>query len=641
MKNVLRKFSFVLCFLCLVLMVGCKKEEHKDPVKLEEPENVVVSSDYILTWAPVANASGYSIRIGSFVDSVTTTTYDLNKVLLEGSNFIFLEALGDDKNYLDSDASFIQVEYTRYSPEKFKDAVKEIYSDNSVEISDTDIDETIEIIEEALKGTKATKDDALVVLDFIVSFTNAPLFDDSMAALQEFKNIEIGSEDLASFLYNLIDEYLVKEQENGNSTATMLLYVLSGNKKTVVDTIEAVYLYSTEFGDQYTVAVEKYDKSSRTDNDGYIFYKEIVDALFNEKRPAEEDVLEITSAIKYALGMFESADFGTEELQAITDVLNLVESTYEPIMDATYKVLTVITVDQYSVINDAMKVLEDVNENGLSWDNRHEVELSIKALIEVLGEIELDITKEEAEIKAAWEVFENSSALPYLESLINDLLDSIEGGSEIKAILDIIFGNSEETIEIAGIIKSMLEFIEIPAELQTVVDEILSIIEAYEKAPTTEQELINSILDKLTNDQSIKDTIKKSGYEDLINDVVDVLRTYDGKTVTSDDVLDLVIDTVLSDESLKADIKAEIDTNIPEAELSEIKADIETAITALDTTLSDNTVTIDEMITVLETVSEINFSGIIPEDADLTVEIPIEQIELIYDILVYYQGILA
>ena len=641
MKNVLRKFSFVLCFLCLVLMVGCKKEEHKDPVKLEEPENVVVSSDYILTWAPVANASGYSIRIGSFVDSVTTTTYDLNKVLLEGSNFIFLEALGDDKNYLDSDASFIQVEYTRYSPEKFKDAVKEIYSDNSVEISDIDIDETIEIIEEALKGTKATKDDALVVLDFIVSFTNAPLFDDSMAALQEFKNIEIGSEDLASFLYNLIDEYLVKEQENGNSTATMLLYVLSGNKKTVVDTIEAVYLYSTEFGDQYTVAVEKYDKSSRTDNDGYIFYKEIVDALFNEKRPAEEDVLEITSAIKYALGMFESADFGTEELQAITDVLNLVESTYEPIMDATYKVLTVITVDQYSVINDAMKVLEDVNENGLSWDNRHEVELSIKALIEVLGEIELDITKEEAEIKAAWEVFENSSALPYLESLINDLLDSIEGGSEIKAILDIIFGNSEETIEIAGIIKSMLEFIEIPAELQTVVDEILSIIEAYEKAPTTEQELINSILDKLTNDQSIKDTIKKSGYEDLINDVVDVLRTYDGKTVTSDDVLDLVIDTVLSDESLKADIKAEIDTNIPEAELSEIKADIETAITALDTTLSDNTVTIDEMITVLETVSEINFSGIIPEDADLTVEIPIEQIELIYDILVYYQGILA
>ena len=641
MKNVLRKFSFVLCFLCLVLMVGCKKEENKDPVKLTQPENVVVSSDYILTWAPVANASGYSIRIGSFVDSVTTTTYDLNKVLLEGSNFIFLEALGDDKNYLDSDASFIQVEYTRYSPEKFKDAVKEIYSDNSVEISDTDIDETIEIIEEALKGTKATKDDALVVLDFIVSFTNAPLFDDSMAALQEFKNIEIGSEDLASFLYNLIDEYLVKEQENGNSTATMLLYVLSGNKKTVVDTIESVYLYSTEFGDQYTVAVEKYDKSSRTDNDGYIFYKEIVDALFNEKRPAEEDVLEITSAIKYALGMFESADFGTEELQAITDVLNLVESTYEPIMDATYKVLTVITVDQYSVINDAMKVLEDVNENGLSWDNRHEVELSIKALIEVLGEIELDITKEEAEIKAAWEVFENSSALPYLESLINDLLDSIEGGSEIKAILDIIFGNSEETIEIAGIIKSMLEFIEIPAELQTVVDEILSIIEAYEKAPTTEQELINSILDKLTNDQSIKDTIKKSGYEDLINDVVDVLRTYDGKTVTSDDVLDLVIDTVLSDESLKADIKAEIDTNIPEAELSEIKADIETAITALDTTLSDNTVTIDEMITVLETVSEINFSGIIPEDADLTVEIPIEQIELIYDILVYYQGILA
>ena len=641
MKNVLRKFSFVLCFLCLVLMVGCKKEEHKDPVKLAQPENVVVSSDYILTWAPVANASGYSIRIGSFVDSVTTTTYDLNKVLLEGSNFIFLEALGDDKNYLDSDASFIQVEYTRYSPEKFKDAVKEIYSDNSVEISDTDIDETIEIIEEALKGTKATKDDALVVLDFIVSFTNAPLFDDSMAALQEFKNIEIDSEDLASFLYNLIDEYLVKEQENGNSSATMLLYVLSGNKKTVVDTIEAVYLYSTEFGDQYTVAVEKYDKSSRTDNDGYIFYKEIVDALFNEKRPAEEDVLEITSAIKYALGMFESADFGTEELQAITDVLNLVESTYEPIMDATYKVLTVITVDQYSVINDAMKVLEDVNENGLSWDNRHEVELSIKSLIEVLGEIELDITKEEGEIKAAWEVFQNSSALPYLESLINDILDSVEGGSEIKAILDVIFGNSEETIEIAGIIKSMLELIEIPAELQTVVDEILSIIEAYEKAPTTEQELINSILDKLTNDQSIKDTITKSGYEDLINDVVDVLRTYDGKTVASDDVLDLVIDTVLSDESLKADIKTEIDTNIPEAELPEIKADIETAITALDTTLSDNTVTIDEMITVLETVSEIDFSGIIPEDADLTVEIPIEQIELIYDILVYYQGILA
>lgn len=641
MKNVLRKFSFVLCFLCLVLMVGCKKDEHKDPVKLTQPENVVVSSDYILTWAPVANASGYSIRIGSFVDSVTTTTYDLNKVLLEGSNFIFLEALGDDKNYLDSDASFIQVEYTRYSPEKFKDAVKKIYSDNSVEISDTDIDETIEIIEEALKGTKATKDDALVVLDFIVSFTNAPLFDDSMAALQEFKNIEIDSEDLANFLYNLIDEYLVKEQENGNSTATMLLYVLSGNKKTVVDTIESVYLYSTEFGDQYTVAVEKYDKSSRTDNDGYIFYKEIVDALFNEKRPAEEDVLEITSAIKYALGMFESADFGTEELQAITDVLNLVESTYEPIMDATYKVLTVITVDQYSVINDAMKVLEDVNENGLSWDNRHEVELSIKALIEVLGEIELDITKEEAEIKAAWEVFENSSALPYLESLINDLLDSIEGGSEIKAILDVIFGNSEEKIEIAGLIKSMLEFIEIPAELQTVVDEILSIIEAYEKAPTTEQELINSILDKLTNDQSIKDTITKSGYEDLINDVVDVLRTYDGKTVTSDDVLDLVIDVVLSDESLKADIKTEIETNIPEAELPEIKADIETAITALDTTLSDNIVTIDEMITVLETVSKIDFSGIIPEEADLTVEIPIEQIELIYDILVYYQGILA
>ena len=641
MKNVLRKFSFVLCFLCLVLMVGCKKDEHKDPVKLTQPENVVVSSDYILTWAPVANASGYSIRIGSFVDSVTTTTYDLNKVLLEGSNFIFLEALGDDKNYLDSDASFIQVEYTRYSPEKFKDAVKKIYSDNSVEISDTDIDETIEIIEEALKGTKATKDDALVVLDFIVSFTNAPLFDDSMAALQEFKNIEIDSEDLANFLYNLIDEYLVKEQENGNSTATMLLYVLSGNKKTVVDTIESVYLYSTEFGDQYTVAVEKYDKSSRTDNDGYIFYKEIVDALFNEKRPAEEDVLEITSAIKYALGMFESADFGTEELQAITDVLNLVESTYEPIMDATYKVLTVITVDQYSVINDAMKVLEDVNENGLSWDNRHEVELSIKALIEVLGEIELDITKEEAEIKAAWEVFENSSALPYLESLINDLLDYIEGGSEIKAILDVIFGNSEEKIEIAGLIKSMLEFIEIPAELQTVVDEILSIIEAYEKAPTTEQELINSILDKLTNDQSIKDTITKSGYEDLINDVVDVLRTYDGKTVTSDDVLDLVIDVVLSDESLKADIKTEIETNIPEAELPEIKADIETAITALDTTLSDNIVTIDEMITVLETVSKIDFSGIIPEEADLTVEIPIEQIELIYDILVYYQGILA
>ena len=66
------------------------------------------------------------------------------------------------------------------------------------------IEKINQVIEEALKGTKATKDDALVVLDFIVSFTNAPLFDDSMAALQEFKNIEIDSEDLAIFLYNLI-----------------------------------------------------------------------------------------------------------------------------------------------------------------------------------------------------------------------------------------------------------------------------------------------------------------------------------------------------------------------------------------------------------------------------------------------------
>ena len=233
------------------------------------------------------------------------------------------------------------------------------------------------------------------------------------------------------------------------------------------------------------------------------------------------------------------------------------------------------------------------------------------------------------------------SALPYLESLINEILDSVEGGSEIKKILDVIFGNSDETIELAGIIKTMLEFIEIPEELQTVVDEILAIIEAYEKTPTTEQDLINSILDKLTNDQNIKDTIAESNYEDLINDIVDVLRTYDGESITSEDILDLVIDTVLNDESLKTDIKTEIDTNIPQDELPGIKEDIDTAINNLDAVLSDNKVTVEEMISVLETVSEIDFSGIIPEDADLEEELPLEQVELIYDILVYYQGILA
>ena len=31
----------------------------------------------------------------------------------------------------------------------------------------------------------------------------------------------------------------------------------------------------------------------------------------------------------------------------------------------------------------------DVNENGLSWDNRHEVELSIKKIDKVLDELEI------------------------------------------------------------------------------------------------------------------------------------------------------------------------------------------------------------------------------------------------------------
>ncbi len=641
MKNVFRKFSFILCFLCLVLLVGCKNNEKKDPVKLEQPTNVVVSTDYILTWNPVTNATGYSIRIGSFVDNVTTTTYDLNKVLLEGSNFIFVEALGDDKNYLDSDATFIQIEYTKYTPERFKEAVESIYSNNEVEINDDEIDDMIEIIEEALKGTKATKDIALDVLDFMVTFTNAPLFDDSMAALQEFKNIEISSSDLADFLYNLINEYLNKEKKNGNQEATMLIYVLSGNKDTVVYSLEVLYLYATEFGDQYTIAVNKYDKSNRTDEEAYAFYKDLVDALFNENRPTEDDILELTSAIKYALGMFESADFGTEELQAITDVLNLVESTYDPIIEAAYKVLTVITVEQFAVINENFEVLVDASETGLTWENRHAVELAIKALVEVLGEIELDISKEEQEIQTAWEVFENSSALPYLESLINDILGSIEGGSEIKAILDFLFNKEEGKIEIAGTIKTILNLIEVPEELQTVIDEVLKIIEAYEKVPTTEQELVNSILDKLTNDETVKEAITSSGYEGLIDDVVEVLRTYNGNDVTIDDVTNQVVDTILADETLKAEIKTEVVNNIPVEEKVLLKADVDSAVLNLNAALSDDVVTMQEIVDVIETVSEINFSGIFPEDTDLTTELPINQINLLYDLLVYYQGILT
>ena len=641
MKNVLRKFSFVLCFLCLILLVSCKKPQENNPVKLDQPTNVVISSDYILTWSSVSNATGYSIRIGSFVDSVTTTTYDLNEVLLEGSNFIFLEALGDDKNYLDSDAAFIQVEYTRYSPEKYKEAVAKIYSDNGVTVSEEEVDEIISIIEAALKGTKATKDDALAVLDFVVTFTNAPLFDDSMAALQEFKNVDIKSNDLADFLYNLITEYLNHEKKNGNQEATMLIYVLSGNKDTVVYTLEVLYLYTTEFGDQYTVAIDKYDKSNRTDSEAYELYKDIVEALFNENRPTEEDILEITSAIKYSLGMFESADFGTEELQVITDILNLIETAYDPIMAATYKVLSVISVEQFTIINDSLKVLTEASETGLTWENRHDVELAVKALINVMGEIELDISTEEAQIQAAWETFKNSSALPYLETLVEELLGSIEGGSEIKAIIDFLLGNSTENIEISGILKTLLNVIEVPAELQTVIDEVLAVIEAYEKTPTTEQQLVNSILDKLTNDQEIKDSIAESGYESLVDEVVEVLRTYNGETVTIDDVTNQVVDVILADEALKSEIKNEIETNIPTSEQSELKSEIETAITNLDNVLSDGVVTVEEMITVIENVSEINLGTIIPEDADLSSELPTNQINILYDLLVYYQALLA
>ena len=640
MKNVLRKFSFIFCILCLILLVGCK-ENKKDPVKLTQPENVVVSTDYILSWNPVTNASGYAIRIGSFVDNVTTPMYDLKSVLVEGPNFIFVEALGDDKYYLDSDASFIQVDYTKYSPERFKEAVEKIYEDNSVDIDEEVVEDTIELLELALKGTKLSKDDALVVLDFFVSFTNAPLFDGSMEALQEFKNIDVKSEDLADYLYNLLYEYLVMEQKNGNNDATMFIYVLSGNKGTVTETLEATYLYATEFGDQYTVAVEKYDKSARTDADGYVFYKDLVEALFNEKRPTEADVLEITSSIKYALGMFESADFGSEELEVITEMINLLETTYDPLVNATYKILSVITVEQFAVIADSVEVLVDFTETGLTWENRHAVELAIKDLINVLGEIELDITEEEAKLKEAWEKFENSSALPYLEQLINDILDSIEGGDEIKKIFDMIFGEGTEEIEYASIIKTVLGLIEVPAELQTVIDEVLAVIEAYEKVPTTEQELVNSILDKLTTDETVLDAIEESGYEELINDVVDVLRTYDGDVVTMEKVTEQVMDTILADEALKAEIKEEVDSTIPEAEVTDIQETLQTAVESLDSVLSDEVVTVEEMLSVIENVSDINFSGIIPEDTDLSSEIPTNQINILYDLLVYYQGILA
>ena len=640
MKNVLRKFSFIFCILCLILLVGCK-ENKKDPVKLTQPENVVVSTDYILSWNPVTNASGYAIRIGSFVDNVTTPMYDLKSVLVEGPNFIFVEALGDDKYYLDSDASFIQVDSTKYSPERFKEAVEKIYEDNSVDIDEEVVEDTIELLELALKGTKLSKDDALVVLDFFVSFTNAPLFDGSMEALQEFKNIDVKSEDLADYLYNLLYEYLVMEQKNGNNDATMFIYVLSGNKGTVTETLEATYLYATEFGDQYTVAVEKYDKSARTDADGYVFYKDLVEALFNEKRPTEADVLEITSSIKYALGMFESADFGSEELEVITEMINLLETTYDPLVNATYKILSVITVEQFAVIADSVEVLVDFTETGLTWENRHAVELAIKDLINVLGEIELDITEEEAKLKEAWEKFENSSALPYLEQLINDILDSIEGGDEIKKIFDMIFGEGTEEIEYASIIKTVLGLIEVPAELQTVIDEVLAVIEAYEKVPTTEQELVNSILDKLTTDETVLDAIEESGYEELINDVVDVLRTYDGDVVTMEKVTEQVMDTILADEALKAEIKEEVDSTIPEAEVTDIQETLQTAVESLDSVLSDEVVTVEEMLSVIENVSDINFSGIIPEDTDLSSEIPTNQINILYDLLVYYQGILA
>lgn len=97
MKKQFKILSLFLFIGLSFLLVGCDKA-----VKLTAP---VISLDEVtLSWEAVTNASSYKVKVNDKEFSADTTSYNLKDVI-ESTYEITVIAIGDGKEFLDSDSS--------------------------------------------------------------------------------------------------------------------------------------------------------------------------------------------------------------------------------------------------------------------------------------------------------------------------------------------------------------------------------------------------------------------------------------------------------------------------------------------------------------------------------------------------------
>ena len=83
-----------------------------DPVKLDTPEpqvTAVTTNSITVSWSADANATGYKVQCGNAETTVTETSVTFTDLQPDTEYMIFVTALGNDANYINSDAGSVIV----------------------------------------------------------------------------------------------------------------------------------------------------------------------------------------------------------------------------------------------------------------------------------------------------------------------------------------------------------------------------------------------------------------------------------------------------------------------------------------------------------------------------------------------------
>lgn len=567
MKKCVKSLSLIVMLLMAFMVTGCQNTGG-EAEKLPQPTNVQVSDSYILSWDIVEGAKEYDILVGGKTLTTANTSYDLSTELVEGKNLVWVYAVGDGKKYLNSAGVSIEVSYTKYSDSAFVDAIKEAYKSFGVNRDDFATEEELdeyclsiattqaEMLTTISNDVEITREELLNVNLVFICLSSGKFNSDTFAMLMMLHEEGVANNVYAKLIYNYLILMLNQMDPTGQDTyIATAKYLLSGNQVAVISTVEVFVEYIDN------VLTDMIEISQQEMTSPYQAYMALIEILLGEKnRITTSDLTIGINAVHQIIATLKNAVPETEvaaksAFVLIDEIVKFSTGIYDPMMEISYKVLTCFTENDFNVVVNAVNEIANLVNTELTDTT---TTLIINNLTSISNTIStaisnVDLSVEMAEIQAA--------------------IAELQNGEAPSALIDVV---------------SML--MGIPrAEIEAMIEALMTVINEYDPATMTEEELFANILNVFG--------------------------------LTIDDFVAMVKEALMN---VALTYITEANIEQVKATLNEVSAQLTEIIAAVGETF-----TFEELINLIPEPDRTQILMLIPDDVDLTVEYDVSMLVMV------------